>query len=68
MAEGPYRFARGQFFFQDLRATAARLKVPLRWRLRTVPDAGHSDQQMSAAAADVLFPVPPTVAHGGTPK
>ena len=56
MAEGPHRFARGQFFFRDLQAAAARLNVPLAWQLRTVPMAGHSDVQMSTAAADVLFP------------
>ena len=56
MAEGPFRFARGQFFFARLQAAAARLNVPLQWQLKAVPTAGHSDVQMSAAAADLLFP------------
>jgi pimeloyl-ACP methyl ester carboxylesterase len=62
MAEGPYRFARGQFFFKNLQETARQMGVPLLWQLRTVPNAMHSDQQMSAAAADLLFPdAPPAV-------
>ena len=56
MAEGPYRFARGQFFWKDLQAAAARLHAPLAWQLKTVPEAGHSDPQMSVAAIDLLFP------------
>ncbi len=58
MAEGPYRFARGQFFWMDLQTVATRLHVPVAWRLKTVPRAGHSDAQMSRPAVDLLFPPP----------
>jgi hypothetical protein len=56
MAEGPYRFARGQLFFKELQQFAASRDLPLTWELKTVPNAKHSDKQMSPAAADVLFP------------
>jgi hypothetical protein len=66
MAEGPFRFARGQFFFRNLKETAGKLDVPLAWRLRTVPNAIHSDRQMSAAAADLLFPDGPSATKAST--
>lgn len=54
MRQGPHRHARGVFFFEDGQAEAARMKLPFRWRLVSVPDVGHSNRGMARAAADWL--------------
>jgi poly(3-hydroxybutyrate) depolymerase len=53
--EGSNRFERGQNFFKTARSAANQLGVDLHWRLRTVPNAHHSDAQMGVAAAPVFF-------------
>lgn len=53
-AQGPHRLARGQHFFERSRESAARLNVPFRWRLQTVPGVGHSDRGMSPAAMQLI--------------
>jgi pimeloyl-ACP methyl ester carboxylesterase len=54
-AQGPNRLERGKRFYEVSRAQATTLRAPYRWQLRTVPNAGHSNQQMSETAARLLF-------------
>jgi poly(3-hydroxybutyrate) depolymerase len=54
-AQGPHRVARGHTYFNEVRKCAARLKTPLRWRLRTVHGAGHSPKRVSSSAAALLM-------------
>jgi len=56
MAQGPHRLARGLRFMEVARQEAARRGVELAWKLSTVPGAAHSNRQMAAAAAELLFP------------
>ena len=51
MAQGPYRFARGQNYYNFHKDLAARRGVPFNWQLSTVPGAGHSNRSMAPAAA-----------------
>ena len=55
MAQGPHRFARGQFFFAAGQKQAAALGVPLGWKLATAPGIAHHDKGMAAFAVDWLF-------------
>ena len=57
-AQGPYRFARGQFFFTCARTAAAALKTPFGWSLATAPGVGHSDPGMTPFAVPCLLPDP----------
>lgn len=54
-AQGPHRFARGQFFFAAAEAEAKRLGVPFGWKLIVVPGVDHDNTRMSAAAAAEIF-------------
>ena len=55
-AQGPYRFARGQYFFRHARDAAAALKTNFGWSLATAPGIGHSDKGMAPFAVRCLFP------------
>ena len=59
LAQGPHRFARGQYFFAVGKSRASALGVPLRWQLATAPGVGHSDKDMAAFAVPLLFGPPP---------
>ena len=59
MAQGPYRFARGQAFHATAEAAARRLGVPLAWRLDTVPGADHDNRLMAPAAVPYLLGAKP---------
>jgi poly(3-hydroxybutyrate) depolymerase len=50
MAQGPHRFARGHRYLEVARREAARLGVPLAWRLSVVPGVGHSGESMAPFA------------------
>jgi poly(3-hydroxybutyrate) depolymerase len=54
-AQGPHRFARGQFFFAAAEAEAKRLGVPLGWKKVVVPGVDHDNTRMAAAAAQLIF-------------
>jgi len=54
MRQGPHRFARGLHYFAAAKGEAARLGVPLAWRLATVPGVAHSGQRMAPYAAREL--------------
>lgn len=55
LRQGPHRFARGQYYFEAGRETAAALDTAFGWRVVSVPGVGHSNAGMSRAAADLLF-------------
>ena len=55
MAQGPFRFARGNYFFEYGQRQAAVLGVTLNWKLGTAPGVGHSDGGMSPFAVEWLF-------------
>ncbi|GKS95400.1 hypothetical protein [Acidovorax sp. SUPP2825] len=53
-AQGLNRFARGHYFYEQARAAAAKLGVPLRWRVQTVPGVAHSDHGMAPPAMKIM--------------
>ena len=53
-AQGANRFERGQHFYYKARSEAAKLDVPFRWRMVTVPGVGHSGSAMAKAALAVI--------------
>lgn len=65
-AQGPHRFARGQYFYSLAGRMAESLEVPHNWVLGTVPGVGHSNTKMARHAvpwllddAPALRPRPP---------
>lgn len=59
MAQGPYRLARGRYFFEKGQHAAATLGVPFGWKLEVAPGVGHVDSGMAASAVKLLFGEPP---------
>lgn len=55
MAQGAFRFARGQNLFKTASARCETLKCNFGWTVQTVPGAAHSNRQMSGPAAAVLM-------------
>ncbi len=55
MAQGPHRFARGQHFMRSAEAVAAAMALPLSWRLKVVPEIGHSDRAIAPHGCAALF-------------
>jgi hypothetical protein len=53
--QGATRFERGHYFFRHAQEKAAELDAPFSWSLSIVPNAGHSNKEMSEGAAKVLF-------------
>lgn len=53
--QGPHRFARGHRYMEVARQEAARLGVPLAWRLAIAPGVAHSGQDMAPFGARELF-------------
>ncbi|MBC8138616.1 MAG: alpha/beta hydrolase [Fibrella sp.] len=53
--QGMTRFERGKYFYEMAKRTAERDKMPLNWRMATVPGVGHSNEKMAPAAARALF-------------
>jgi hypothetical protein len=49
--QGAHRFDRGHTFYRVARAKAESLGVEFNWRLQEVPGAGHSNADMTPAAA-----------------
>ncbi|MEM6801516.1 MAG: alpha/beta hydrolase [Bacteroidota bacterium] len=54
-AQGPHRFARGNYFFQQSESEAMNLNTVFNWELKTVEGVGHSNAQMAPAAAALFF-------------
>ena len=55
MKQGSYRLERGKYFFEIARAQAKRLNVDFKWKIRTVPGAGHENDKMAVDAAKYLY-------------
>jgi poly(3-hydroxybutyrate) depolymerase len=58
LAQGPHRFARGNFFYASAARSAKALGVPLGWQLAAAPGVGHSDRGMAVFAVRYLFGPP----------
>ena len=54
LAQGPYRYARGQYFFDRAGSEAARLDVPFHWQVVTVPGVAHDNAGMARTAARLI--------------
>jgi hypothetical protein len=67
--QGPNRLARGRHYFEAGRRLAEKLQVPFGWRLVLAPGAGHSNAQVVASAASLLFAPPgePSCEPGDAP-
>lgn len=52
--QGPHRFDRGHAFFRESQKRARALGVEFGWRLQVVPGAGHSNAEMTPAAAQLV--------------
>lgn len=55
MRQGPHRFARGLTYLEVAQREAAKLGVPLAWRIATAPRVAHSNKDMAPHAARILF-------------
>lgn len=56
MRQGRHRFERGHTFFDYCQRLAVAKNLPFNWDLKTVPGAGHSNEQMAEKAGAILFP------------
>jgi poly(3-hydroxybutyrate) depolymerase len=54
-AQGPHRFARGNFFYARAEEAAKKFQLPFAWRLATAPGIDHSDERMAPFAVKALF-------------
>lgn len=54
-AQGPHRFARGNFFFAAAETEAKRLGVPFGWKKIVVPGVDHDNTRMAKAAAEAIW-------------
>lgn len=55
MKQGRFRLERGKYFFEVAKAQAKRLNVDFKWKIRTVPGAGHENDKMAVDAALYLY-------------
>jgi hypothetical protein len=62
MRQGPTRFDRGKFYFATAQREAAKLGVPLNWRVVVVPGVGHDNAGMAGTAAQLIHEAD-TAAH-----
>lgn len=58
--QGVNRLDRGLNFYMTSRDTAARHRMPFRWRLSAVPGISHSHTEMARAAAPLVIGAPRT--------
>jgi hypothetical protein len=54
-AQGPYRLARGQYFFNQAKHTAELMGVPFKWSVAFAPGIAHSDAGMAPYAIQWLL-------------
>jgi poly(3-hydroxybutyrate) depolymerase len=55
MAQGAFRFERGQKYFKEAQIRAAQLQSAFKWRLQIVPGVAHQTSRMARPAAAVLM-------------
>ena len=53
--QGLHRLERGEKFFKMAEAKAGELKIPFEWSRFIIPQVGHSQTKMGAAAAQLWF-------------
>ncbi|MDN4501298.1 hypothetical protein QX776_02735 [Alteromonadaceae bacterium BrNp21-10] len=49
------RLARGQYFFKAAQQQAFDMDLPFNWQMKIVPNVGHDYENMSIAAAELLY-------------
>ena len=54
MRQGPFRFARGQRYFETAQREANRIGAPFNWRLAIAPGIAHSGKEMAPFAVRQL--------------
>jgi hypothetical protein len=54
-AQGPYRLARGQYFFSQSKHTAELIGAPFKWSMALAPGIAHSDEGMAPFAIQWLL-------------
>ncbi len=54
MAQGKHRLFRGKNFYNTAKRESAKLNIPLKWKVKTVKDVGHSNSKMAKAAVKFL--------------
>lgn len=54
-SQGAHRLARGQHFIEAVTSIALNKELPFAWRMKTVPQVGHSDRAMAPFACNHLF-------------
>jgi len=52
--QGPFRFARGQRYFETAQREANRIGAPFNWRLAIAPGIAHSGKEMAPFAVRQL--------------
>lgn len=55
-AQGPHVVSRAMNYLLMSLLTAKQLDTPINWKMRTVPNVGHSNTQMAPFAVEYLFP------------
>jgi len=54
MSQGKNRFERGRNFYKVARRESEKLQLPLKWKIKTVKNVGHSNSKMAKAAVKYL--------------
>lgn len=54
MRQGPHRFARGHFYYEQGKELATASNAFFNWHLRVVPGVGHDGAGMAPAAAQIM--------------
>lgn len=54
MEQGPHRFARGIYFYENGKKEAQKLNIPFGWTLQTVPGVAHSNGGMARKAIEFV--------------
>ena len=55
MKQGPHRYARGHYFWEESKRIALIYNYPFKWIQQDVPGVGHSHSRMAIAASDILY-------------
>ena len=55
MRQGIHRFERGNFFYNMANYNACDLWASFNWKIQTVPNVGHSNNDMAPIAAQIFI-------------
>lgn len=53
--QGTHRLQRGKYFYGKSQETAKKMKAAFKWELEVIPNIGHNQKKMAAAAATYLY-------------